>query len=102
WRREGRVGRRGVRHPRGVLDQALDAAKAFGEPEDLRLGAERDRLLLRLEQERDHAAEVAHLPSGDSMPGMRWQAGVEDALDARVPVEEARDGMRVLAVLAHA
>ena len=64
-RGERRVGGRRVRHPRGVLDQALDAAEALGERPDLRARDERDGLLLGLDEERDHAAEVAHLPGGD-------------------------------------
>ena len=45
----------------GMLDQALDAAERLGEQEELRPRDERDRLLLGLGEERDHAAEVAHL-----------------------------------------
>ena len=40
--------------------------------------------------------------SATSWPGCDAQAGVEHALDRRVPVEEGRDRARVLAVLAHA
>ena len=50
---------------RRVLDQALDAAEALGERPHRRPRDELDRLLLALEQERDHPAEVAHLPGGD-------------------------------------
>ena len=100
-RRTGRVGGRGVRHPVRVLDQALDAAERLGEREDLRPGDERDGLLLGLDEERDHAAEVAHLARGDLVAGVVGEAGVEHALDRRVPLEERDDGARVLAVLAH-
>ena len=44
-RERGARGRR-VRHPRRVLDQALDAAERLGELEDLRARDELDRLLL--------------------------------------------------------
>ena len=53
-------------------------------------------------EERDHPAEVAHLPRATSWPGCARQAGVEHALDRRVAVEELGDAPRVLAVLAHA
>ena len=56
-----------------------------------------DRFLLVGEQERDHAAEVPHLVRGDGVPGMRRQARIEDALDARVPLEVARRSRRAFA-----
>ena len=62
----------------------------------------RERLLLGGDEERDHAAEVAHLAQGDLVAGMVGQAGVEHLLDGGVPVEEGGDGTSVLAVLAHA
>ena len=62
---------------------------------------EGDRFRLRLHQEGDHAAEVAHLPARDVVAGMVRQAGVEDALDAGMSVEELGDPPCVLAVLAH-
>ncbi len=98
---ERRIRGRRVRHPRRVLDEALDAAEALGELPDLRARDEVDRLLLVLEEERDHPAEVAHLPRGDRVAGVRGQAGVEDALDARVPLEERGDGDGVRAVAIH-
>ena len=64
-RRERRAGGRRVRHPRRMLDQALDAAERLGELEELRARDELDRLLLGLDEERDHAAEVAHLRARD-------------------------------------
>ncbi len=67
----------------------------------LRPRGERDRLCLGLDQEGDHAAEVAHLAAGDRVAGMAGEARVEDALDGRVLAEEAGDRARVLAVLAH-
>ena len=91
-----------VRHPGRVLDQALDTAERFRELEDRRAGDEVDRLRLGLQQERDHAAEVAHLGARDVVARMVRQAGVEHALDGRVPVEELGDLPGVLGVLAHA
>src|SRR5919204_3460563 len=60
--RERRVGGRGVRHARGMLDQALDAAERLGELEDLRASDQVNRFLFRLDEKRDHPPEVAHLP----------------------------------------
>ena len=100
-RGERRVGGRRVRHPRGVLDQALDAAEALGECPHLRAPDEVDGLLLGLDEERDHAAEVAHLPGGELVARVAREAGVEDALDPRVRLEELDHGMRVLAVALH-
>ena len=84
-----------------MLDQALDAAEALGERPDPRAGDEVDRLLLRLDEERDHAAEVAHLARGDLVARMVGQARVEHLDHARVLLEEGDDGARVLAVLPH-
>jgi hypothetical protein len=91
-----------VRHLRRHLDQALDAAERLRKLEELRARDELDRMLLRLREERDHPAEVAHLPRGHGVVRVRGQAGVEDLLDARAAVEPERDRHRVLAVLAHA
>ena len=83
-RRKRGVRRGGMRHPSGMLDQALDAAERLRELEDIGLRYELDRLLLGLDQERDHAAEVAHLAGGDLVAGMRRQARIEHLLDSRV------------------
>ena len=74
-----------------MLDQALDAAERLGELEELRPRDELDRLLLRLDEERDHAAEVAHLRARDCVAGMRLEPGPEHALDRVVALEELRD-----------
>ncbi len=95
------VGGRGVCHPGRVLDQALDAAERFGELEELRPRHELDRRLLRLGEERDHPAEVAHLALRDLVAGMRGQTRVEHLLDARLFRQPAGDHAGVLAVLAH-
>ena len=92
----------GVRHARRHLDEALDAAERLGELEELRARDERLRLLRRLGEERDHAAEVAHLPRGDRMPGMRRQPRVEHVLDAGWRSSQTATAHRVLAVLPHA
>ena len=51
--------------------------------EELRPRGERDRLLLGLDEEGDHPAEVAHLPPRHLVAGMRREAGVEHTLDRR-------------------
>ena len=53
-----------------VLDQALDAAERLGKPEDPRASDELDGSLLRLREEGDHAAEVAHLALRDLVAGV--------------------------------
>src|ERR671923_237314 len=62
---ERRVRRGGVRHPGGVLDEALDAAERLGELPDRCAADQADRLLLRLGEEAHHPAEVGHLARGD-------------------------------------
>src|SRR6266581_8689140 len=52
-RGEGCVGGGGVRHARRHLDQALDAAERFREPEQVRAPGDRRRLLRRLGEEGD-------------------------------------------------
>ena len=99
--RERRVRGRGVRHLRGLLDEALDAAEALRELPDLRATDDRDRLLLASDEERDHAAEVAHLPGGELVSRMAAEARVEHALHPRVPLEVRRDRDGVLAVAVH-
>src|SRR6476660_8207711 len=91
WHRERRIGRGGVRHARGMLDEALHSTQTLRELPDLRPRDEVDGLLLVREQERDHPAEVPHLPGRNRVAGVRRQTGVEDALDARVALEERGD-----------
>ena len=64
---ERRVGGRRVRHPRRLLDQALDPAEALRQLPDLRAGDQCDGFLLARREERDHAAEVPHLRRGELM-----------------------------------
>src|SRR5919197_1681233 len=90
-----------MRHPCRVLDQALDAAEGLRQLEDLRPRDEADGFFLRLDEEGDHSAEVAHLPGSDLTPGMRRQARVEHLLDPWLAREPQRNRVRVLAVPAH-
>src|SRR5207253_5681966 len=69
-RGEGPLRSGGVRHSRRQLDETLDTAERFCELEDLRARHERGGLLFRLGEERDHAAEVAHLLCSDRMARM--------------------------------
>ena len=72
---ERRARGRRVGHPRWMLDQALDTAERLRELEDLRPCDELDRLLLGVEEERDHPAEVAHLARATSCPGWFGRPG---------------------------
>src|SRR6266508_6376761 len=94
--------RGGVGHPRRMLDQALDSAQALGEDPDVRAPDDLNRLLLRLDEERDHAAEVAHLAGGDVVARVIRQSRVERTLDGRVTRQELGHRPRVLTVLTHA
>ncbi len=91
-----------MRHPGGLLDQALDSTEALRQLPDLRATDQCDGLLLARDQERDHAAEVAHLRRGELVARMGRQTGVEHLLDARLALEVRGDSDRVLAVLLHA
>src|SRR5687768_2337280 len=91
-----------MRHPRGMLDEALDAAGALRERPDLRAPAHLHGLLLGSAEEGDHAAEVAHLAGGNLVAGMARESREDHALDGRVGVEERSHPVCVLAVLTHA
>ena len=84
-----------------MLDQALDTAEALGQDPHLRAGDEVDGLLLGLDEERDHAAEVAHLARCDRVSGVVREPRVEHVGHARVILEERDHGAGVLAVLTH-
>ena len=71
---------RGVRHDRRMLDQALDAAQALGEREELAALEEALRPgEVGRKVERDHAAEAAHLARGERVLRMRRQARIAHA-----------------------
>ena len=70
--------------------------------EQLRPAGERDRLVLRLDEERDHAAEVAHLPPRDLVAGMARRGRGRARARRRGARRGTRRSPRVLAVLAHA
>src|SRR5205807_3598453 len=79
---EGGVCGRRMRHPRRVLDQALDAAERLGQFEDLSARNELDGFFFALREERDHPTGVMHLSRGDLVSGMRRQAWVQGSLDS--------------------
>src|SRR5216684_2875084 len=79
------LGQRGVGHDRRVLDQALDAAQALGEGEQLAALEEPPGALQpALEHRRYHAAVAAvHLPFRQGVLGVARKAGVKDLFDFR-------------------
>src|SRR4029453_5475683 len=79
WHGEGRIGRGGGRHARGMLDEALHSTQTLRELPDLRPRDEVDGLLLVREQERHHPAEIAHLPRTDRVARMRGEPWGEEA-----------------------
>ena len=84
-RRERRVGGRGVRHARRVLDQALDAAERLGEQEELRPRRRARPPPPRTRRgTRPCRRSRASGARATSWPGMGREAGVEHALDGRV------------------
>src|SRR5215211_322734 len=99
--RERRIRRRRVGHAGRMLDHALHAAEALRELPDLRAGDELDRRLFRLDEERDHPAEVVHLPLRDLVTRVAGQAWVENRFDSLVGREVVGDLSRILRVPAH-
>ena len=92
-----------VRHRRGVLDERVERAERDGEAEQPHVLADGfRRVVAALRDEREGAAEAAHLLHGDLVSGERLQARVEHPLDLRVALEEARDGEPVGADALHA
>src|SRR5207302_7048945 len=97
------LGQRGVSHDRRVLDQALDAAEALGESEELAALEETPGALQpALKNGRHHAAVAAvHLPFCKGVLGVACKAGIEDLFDFRMLFEPLRDLHRVLAMTFH-
>ncbi len=91
-------------HQRGQLDQAFDAAQAFGQGEQARAAGHLARSVnAALDLERQHAAEAAdHLATSQFVLRMAFQARVVDVFHARVVFQEATHLQRVGGVLAHA
>src|SRR6478672_2013246 len=85
-----------------MIDQAFDAAKAFGEREEVGVFEEAARTgQVRLQDDGDHAAERAHLFLRQLVLRMLFQAGVVDLLNLRFLLEPARYRERVLAMPFH-
>src|SRR5437588_6381508 len=97
------LGQRGVGHDRRVLDQALDAAKALGESEELAALEEPPGALQpALKNGRHHAAVAAvHLPFCKGVLGVACKAGIEDLLDFRMLFEPLRDLHCIVAMPLH-
>src|SRR5689334_9346610 len=69
----------GVGHDRRVFDQAFHAAQALGQGEDLHVLKEAfGTSQVAVEVDGNHPAETAHLPLGQFVLRVRWQAGVVD------------------------
>src|SRR5690349_12440062 len=73
---------RGVRHDRGMLDEAFDAAQALGEREDLdALEETPGHGEIAVELGGDHAAEPLHLAPCKRMLRVARKTGIVDARD---------------------
>jgi hypothetical protein len=73
---QGRIADRGVRHRRGQLDEGLDATERLGQREQPRVpGQGHGRGLAPVQQEGDHAARRVHLPLGERVLRVAFQAG---------------------------
>ena len=82
-------------HQRRLLDQRLDAAERRRDLRDLhRVDDARGGVEVALDLEAHDAAEAAHLAPRDVVPGVRRQAAVVHALDARVRGEHLGDAQR--------
>src|SRR3954464_8728460 len=80
------LGQRGMRHDRRVLDQALDAAEALGEREELAALEEAPRRgQATFENGGDHAAiALVHLLRREQVLRMAGEARIDHALDLRM------------------
>ena len=66
-----------MRHERGMIDEAFHAAQAFCQHKQFRVLEKTSRSgEVRLQNDRDHAAEPAHLLSGQIVLRMRFETGV--------------------------
>lgn len=86
-----------------MIGQTLETAEALGQAENLDGLQEPGGLVqTALDVERQHAAESAALAYGHGVLGVRRQAGMHDALDERVTLQESGHGQPVAHVLLHA
>ena len=93
---------RGVGHDGRVLDEAFDAAQALGEGKqphafEEALGARE----IAIELDADHAAKGVHLPLGDGVLRMAFEAGIDDVPNFRPRLQPAGDGKAVLRMPLH-
>ena len=86
-----------------MLDQALDATQALGQRKETTAFEKAFRSgKVRLEHDRDHAAECAHLSLGELVLRMRREPRVVNAGHFRVRGEPSAELVRVLAMPLHA
>src|SRR4051794_30119542 len=87
-----------------MLDQALDAAKTYGEREELAALEEAARRAQAAFDHRAHhaAIPVLHLLRGEEVLRMARKAGIDHALDLRLPLEPCRDVHGIAAMSLHA
>ena len=84
-------------HDRRMLDQALDAAEAFGKREDLHaLEDAPGPREVAVEFHGDHAAEGMHLPPGEGVLGMAGEPGIDHPADVLPLLQPFGDGEAVL------
>ena len=68
---------RAMRHERGMIDQALDAAQAFRERKEMRVLEKTPRACeIGFQDDRDHSAEAAHLLAREIVLRMRFKPGI--------------------------
>ena len=66
-----------MRHDRGMIDQAFDAAQAFRERKQVRILQESSRpFKIRFQNNRHNPAESTHLLAGEVMMRMRFEPGI--------------------------
>ena len=88
-------GNGGVSHRRGMRDEGLDAAEAFGEGAKFHVIEQVAGRIEAADVEREHGAEAALLFFGDGVLRMRREAGIDDALHFGMGFEEFGHGHAV-------
>ena len=90
-------------HGGGVAAEALDAAQAFGQREELKFLQHGDGVFfpITLEHEGNHAAEVAHLRGGHGVVGVRLEARPVHFFHSLVLAQILGHGAAVFGVALH-
>src|SRR6202041_3520468 len=98
--------RRAREHPldRGpMFDQAVGSPQAGGADYQLQAGSRGKGFIPSTPNlKREHPAEVAHLPAGNRVPRIAFEAGIVNNRDSRVSRQELRHLARILAMQANA